>query len=310
MTVDNIMDIMDQELHHAEGAEPATFTEAQHEEDWRKAMAEEMHAIEENGTWELCNLPAVQRAIGLKWMYKLKQNLAGEIVRYKARLVVKGYAQRAGVDFDEVFVPVARLDSVRVLLAVAAQRGWEVHHLDVKSVFLNGDLIEKVYVSHPPGFVIADKEGEVLRLRKALYGLHQAPRAWNAKLDNTLLSLGFTRSPSEHAVYTRGDAASRLLLGVYVDDLVVTGTNLQEIVKFKQEMKEKFKMSDLGLLTYYLGMEVKQASGRITLCQSAYASKLLDKAGMADCNTAAVPMEARLKLSKYSSNPCDHISFI
>jgi hypothetical protein len=297
------MDVMDQELHLAEGAEPATLAEAQAEEGWRTAMAEEMAAIKENDTWELCDLPAGQRAIGLKWVYKLKKNPAGEIVRHKARLVAKGYAQRAGVDFDEVFAPVARLDSVRVLLAVAAHHGWEVHHLDVKSAFLNGDLIEEVYVSQPPGFVISGKEGKVMHLKKALYGLRQAPRAWNVKLDSTLLSLGFTRSPSDHAVYARGNAGSRLLLGVYVDDMVITGSNLQEIARFKQEMKEKFRMSDLGLLTYYLGMEVKQSSGKITLCQSAYASKLLEKAGMADCNAASVPMEARLKLSKDSRNP-------
>jgi hypothetical protein len=175
--------------------------------------------------------------------------------------------------------------------------------MDVKSAFLNGDLMEEVYVTQPPGFVREGEEGKVLRLRKALYGSRQAPRAWNAKLDNTLLLLGFQRSPSEHAIYARGTGDTRLLLGVYVDDLVVTGASTQEISKFKKEMKEKFKMSDLGLLSYYLGIEVKQAAGEITLGQAAYAGKLLDKAGMGDCNPVHVPMEPRLKLSKESSNP-------
>jgi hypothetical protein len=178
-----------------------------------------------------------------------------------------------------------------------------VHHLDVKSAFLNGDLTEEVYVSQPPGFVIDGMEGKVLRLNKALYGLRQALRAWNAKLHSTLRSLGFTRSPSEHAVYVRGEASSRLLLGVYVDDLIVTGNSTPEIAKFKQEMMDRFKMSDLGLLSYYLGMEVTQRNGEITLCQSAYAAKLLEKAGMTNCTTSQVPMEPRLKLSKDSSNP-------
>jgi hypothetical protein len=239
----------------------------------------------------------------LKWVFKLKKNPAGEVVRHKARLVAKGYAQRAGIDFEEVFAPVARLDSVRVLLAIAAHHNWEVHHLDVKSAFLNGDLEEEVYVSQPPGFIIDGMEGKVLRLKKALYGLRQAPRAWNAKLDNTLLSLGFTRSPSEHAVYTRGKDDSRLLLGVYVDDLIVTGGGEQEIARFKREMMTRFKMSDLGLLAYYLGMEVSQGGGKITLCQSAYAGKLLEKAGMANCTLTQMPMEPRLKMSKISSNP-------
>jgi hypothetical protein len=232
-------------------------------------MDEEMASIRENGTWELCDLPAGQRPIGLKWVYKLKKNPAGKVIRHKARLVAKGYAQRAGIDFDEVFAPVARLDSVRVLLAVAAHHSWEVHHLDVKSAFLNGDLTEEVYVSQPPGFVINGMEGKVLRLKKAIYGLRQAPRVWNAKLHSTLLSLGFTRCPSEHAVYAHGDASSRLLIGVYVDDLIITGGSKLEIAKFKREMTDRFKMSDLGMLSYYLGMEVSQGDGKITLCQSA-----------------------------------------
>jgi hypothetical protein len=249
-------------------------------------MEEEMASIVKNGTWELCNLPSGHPSIGLKWVYKLKKNPEGEVVRHKARLVAKGYVQHAGIDFDEVFAPVARLDSVRVLLAIATHHSWEVHHLDMKSANLNDDLTEEVYVSQPPGFVIDGMEGKVLHLNKALYGLHQAPQAWNAKLHNTLRSLGFTQSPSEHAVYVRGEASSRLLLGMYVDDLIVTSSSTPEIAKFKQEMMDRFKMSDLGLLTYYLGIEVTQRNGEITLCQSAYATKLLEKAGMTGCTTS------------------------
>jgi hypothetical protein len=211
--------------------------------------------------------------------------------------VAKGYTQRAGIDFDEVFAPAARLDSVCVLLAIAAHHDWEVHHLDVKSAFLNGDLTEEVYVSQPPGFVINSMEGKVMRLKKALYGLRQVPQAWNAKLHGTLRALGFVRCPSEHAVYARGDASSGLLLGVYVDDLIVTGGSNLAITKFKQEMMDRFRMSDLGLLAYYLGIEVSQGNDMITLCQSAYATKLLEKARMTDCTTTQVPMEPRLKLN-------------
>ncbi|KAF0922593.1 hypothetical protein E2562_039506, partial [Oryza meyeriana var. granulata] len=130
---------------------------------------------------------------------------------HKARLVAKGYVQQPGVDFDEVFAPVARIESVRLLLALTAQEGWPVHHMDVKSAFLNGELIEEVYVRQPPGFTVAGHEDKVLRLDKALYGLRQAPRAWNAKLDETLVALGFSHSASEHAVYARSKGASRLL---------------------------------------------------------------------------------------------------
>jgi hypothetical protein len=180
---------------------------------------------------------------------------------------------------------------------------WEVHHMDVKTAFLNRDLGKEVYVAQPLGFVSAGTSSKVLRLHKALYGLRQAPRAWNTKLNSVLVSLGFTRSPSEHAVYTRGKDKERLLLGVYVDDLILTGASSETIEQFKAKMSTKFSMSDLGLLKLYLGIEVKQSPGAITLKQTAFANSLLEKAGMSGCNTVHVPMEPRLKLSKVSKNP-------
>ncbi|KAF0917106.1 hypothetical protein E2562_016912 [Oryza meyeriana var. granulata] len=164
-----------------------------------------------NQTWSLVPLSPGHRPIGLKWVYKVKKNAASEVIKHKARLVAKGYVQQPSVDFDEVFAPVARIESVRLLLALAAQEGWPVHHMDVKSAFLNGELIEEVYVRQPPGFAVVGHEDKVLRLDKALYGLRQAPRAWNAKLDETLVALGFSHSASEHAVYARSKGASRLL---------------------------------------------------------------------------------------------------
>ncbi len=175
--------------------------------------------------------------------------------------------------------------------------------MDVKSAFLNGDLTEEVYVEQPLGYEKKGEEGKVYKLKKALYGLKQAPRAWNSKLDRSLVSLGFKRCPLEHAVYTKNSKGSNLLVGVYVDDLIITGDSVQEIERFKAQMKNKFSMSDLGLLSYYLGIEVKQSSGEISLCQSAYAVKLLDKCGMSDCYETQVPMDQRHKLSKRSSNP-------
>jgi hypothetical protein len=163
--------------------------------------------------------------------------------------------------------------------------------MDVKSAFLNGELVEEVYVRQPPGFIVNGHEDKVLRLDKALYGLRQAPRAWNIKLDETLVALGFSHSASEHAVYTRGKGVSRLLVGVYVDDLIITGNDASEIVKFKRDMSAKFKMSDLGLLCFYLGIEVHQGSDGIKLSQAAYARKILERAGMASCNPCHTPME-------------------
>jgi hypothetical protein len=136
-----------------------------------------MDAVEKNRTWELADLPRGHCAITLKWVFKLKRDEVDAIIKHKARLVAQGFFQREGINFDDAFAPVARMESVRLLLTLAAQEGWCVHHMDVKSAFLNGDLKEEVYVHQPPGFAVPDKEGKVLRLRKALYGLRQAPRA-------------------------------------------------------------------------------------------------------------------------------------
>jgi len=277
--------------------EPATVEDALSEPCWREAMESEMKAIKDNQTWVATDLPPNQKAIGLKWVFKVKKDPDGNVVKHKARLVAKGYAQRQGVDFEEVFAPVARIETVRVLLALAAQSGWEVHHMHVKSAFLNGDLTETVFVQQPPGFNIGN-EGKVLKLKKALYGLKQAPRAWNAKLDKELISLGFVKSKLEHAVYRRQNKNSFLLVGVYVDDLVISGPSVSDIRQFKLEMKTKFNMSDLGLLSYYLGIEVKQGRDGISLSQNAYAMKILESPGMLNCNPCATPMEARLKLSR------------
>jgi len=151
--------------------EPTCYQEAADDENWRAAMDSELQSIHKNKTWSLVKLPVGHKSIGLKWVFKLKRNAEGEIVKHKARLVAKGYVQKHGVDYDEVFAPVARLDTVRLLLAMAANWGWEVHHLDVKTAFLNGDLVEDVYVSQPDGYAVKGKEKLVYKLSKALYGL-------------------------------------------------------------------------------------------------------------------------------------------
>jgi hypothetical protein len=187
---------------------------------------------------------------------------------------------------------------VRLILAVAANRGWEVHHLDVKSTFLNGELEEEVYVSQPEGYTVKNKEHLVLRLSKALYGLRQAPRAWNIRLDKSLKNLGFRRCVQEQAVYTRVEGRAAVLIGVYVDDLIVTGDDPKQIQAFKQQMTKQFEMSNLGLLSYYLGIEVSQQERCLTLKQTGYAVKVLTQFGMMDCNPTKYPMEQRAQLHK------------
>ncbi|XP_039145607.1 uncharacterized mitochondrial protein AtMg00810-like [Dioscorea cayenensis subsp. rotundata] len=196
------------------------------------------------------HLPDGHKPIGQKWVFKIKKDSEGVVVKHKARLVVKGYVQRKKVDFDE--------------------EGWHMHYMDVKSAFLNGELEEEVYVFQPPG---------------------------------SLLSLGFEKSPLEHAVYKRCAGESKLLIGVYVDDLIITGSDDKEVDRFKKQMIELFQMSNLGLLSYYLGIEVSQTPSGITMSQVGYTKKILEKTGMSDCNSCQTPMETRTKLSKLREEP-------
>ena len=235
--------------------EPSSYNEASKESVWRQAMEEELDSIEKNEIWEMVTPSPGCKRIGLKWVYKIKRKSHGDIVRYKARLMAKGYVQKFGIDYEEVIAPVARMDTIRVLLALAAQEGWQVHHMDVKSAFLNGELEEEVYVKQPDGYVKKGREHLVMRLKKALYGLKQAPRAWYTKLDKCLRSLNFTRSSQEHVVYFKRSGTSRLIIGIYVDNLIITGTENHQIEDFKAQMKNQFEISDLGLLTSYLGIE-------------------------------------------------------
>jgi hypothetical protein len=165
--------------------DPSTYEEAAKFEIWRKAMDQEIESIEKNDTWELTDLPSGGKKIGVKWIYKTKYNEAGKIEKYKARLVAKGYSQQHGIDYNEVFAPVARWDTIRTILALAASKGWDVYQLDVKSAFLHGELVEDVYIEQPPGY---QKQGrnKVYKLKKALYGLKQAPEHGIARLNHTL----------------------------------------------------------------------------------------------------------------------------
>ncbi|KAL8156086.1 hypothetical protein AgCh_001245 [Apium graveolens] len=181
-----------------------------------------------------------------------------EVTKHKARLVAKGYAQEYGIDYEEVYAPVTQLETVRLLLALSAKRNWQVYHLDVKTAFLNGEINEDVYVSQPEGYKKQGHEDLVYKLTKALYGLRQAPRARYAKFNQCLEGLGFICCPYENAVYTRGKGDGCLIIAVYVDDILVTGANVTKIEEFKLEMGVIFEVTDLGRLSYYLGIEVEQ----------------------------------------------------
>ncbi|RVW95066.1 Retrovirus-related Pol polyprotein from transposon RE1 [Vitis vinifera] len=278
--------------------EPAEFEEAEKDDKWIEAMKEELRMIEKNDTWELVDRPQHRKVIGVKWVYRTKLNADGSVNKYKARLVVKGYSQVFGVDFSETFAPVARLDTIRMLLALTAQKGWKTYQLDVKFAFLNGYLQEEIYVKQPKGFQVKGQEEKVYLLKKALYGLKQAPRAWYSRIDEHLQSLGFVKSPSEATLYVKGTDANLIVVSVYVDDLLVTSSNEKLVKEFKAEILKVFEMTDLGLMSYFLGIEVKQDHDGVFISQKKYAKEILNKFHMDDCKRTSTPMYQKEKFSK------------
>ena len=226
-------------------------------------------------------------------------NAQGEIKRYKARLIAKGYKQKAGVDYDEVFAPVARMETIRLLISQAAQFKWPIFQMDVKTTFLNGVLEEEVYVEQPLGYMKAGEEKKVLKLKKALYGLKQAPRAWNTRIDTYFKENGFEQCPYEHALYVKKNGRNVLLVTLYVDDLIFLGSDAQVIEEFKSTMTREFEMTDLGLMRFFLGLEVRQEETGIFISQEKYAKEILKRYKMESCNPASTPMEPGTKLSKF-----------
>ncbi|KAI0510700.1 hypothetical protein KFK09_011309 [Dendrobium nobile] len=267
------------------------------------AMKEEIDAIERNDTWSLISLPKGQKSIGVKWVYKLKKNVEGGVNKFKARLVVKGYKQKQGIDYEKVFAPIAKFDIIRLIFFIAAMNRWQIHQLDVKSAFLNGVLEEEVYVDQPEdqpeGFIVKGKEHMMYRLKKALYGLKQAPRAWNLCIDKHFGEEGFTKCPYEHGVYMKiylND--NKLIICLYVDDLLITCDDEQMIVDFKSTIFRRFDMTDVGLMSLFLGIEVHQKDDGIWICQKRYAKELLEKFRMNHCNSVSTSMQTGVHFTK------------
>jgi hypothetical protein len=281
------------------GSDPIKFEDAVKEDKWRRAMDTEIHAINKNNTWELVDLPRGQKTIGVKWVYKTKLNENGEIDKHKARLVVKGYKQQHGIDYDEVFAPVVRHDTIRLVISLAAQHTWPIFQMDVKSAFLNGDLEEQVYVDQPSGYVKQGYEEQVYKLNKALYGLKQAPRAWYSRIDAFFTKAGFRKCPHEHTLFVKTAGGGKFLfVCLYVDNLIYTGNDGILLQEFKDSMKAEFEMTDLGMMRYFLGIEVMQSTTGIFITQKKYAKEILERFHYQNCNPVKNPIEPGLKLHK------------
>ncbi|GJW31648.1 putative RNA-directed DNA polymerase [Tanacetum coccineum] len=272
-------------------------TQTSQDERWREAMQQEIKALEKNKTWTLEELPEGKRAIDSKWVYKIKYKSNGEVERYKARLVAKGFTQMEGVDYHETFAPVAKLVTVRTLLAVATKKDWIIHQLDVNNAFLHGDLEEEVYMKIPQGFL---KEGEtrVCRLRKSLYGLKQASRNWYHKFTSFLLTLNFKQSKADYSLFTYQKEEIYVAILIYVDDVIIVGNNTKKIHQIKKQLDDEFSIKDLGQLKYFLGIEVAKTSDGLVISQRKYTLDILKDSGMVGCRPSAFPFEQGTKLDK------------
>jgi hypothetical protein len=230
-------------------------------------------------------------------VYKVKHNADGSVSRYKARLVTKGYAQTYGIDYEETYSLVAKMTTIRTIIAMAATKGWSLHQMDVKNVFLHGDLQEEVYMEQPIGYVDQTHPNLVCRLKKALYSLKQAPRAWSDKIGQYLVTSGFQTSNANFSLYVKKTDHGIVVIVIYVDDLIIIRNNATNISDLKKILKQKFEMKDLGKLHYFLSIEVIQSPKGIWLLQRQYALNKLSKYGMTGCKPILIPLEQNVKLS-------------
>lgn len=283
-------------------SEPQTYEEALASDDaelWKGAMDEEIASLLKLNTWTLEEVPDGTRKLPMKWVYKIKRDAKGNIERYKARLVAKGFLQREGVDFDEVFAPVSKHTTLRTLLSIVAAEDFELHQLDVKTAFLNGELEETIYMKQPQGY----EEGgsnTVCRLNKAIYGLRQAPRAWHTRLKKELEDMGFVASEADPGLYVLHTKTGKVYALVYVDDILVAARSAAEMDGVKQRLMEAFDVRDLGESSFFLGMEIERdrAEKTLKLSQKRLTSELVDKYGLADVKMKTTPLSVSVKLVK------------
>ncbi|KAJ9538811.1 hypothetical protein OSB04_031544 [Centaurea solstitialis] len=269
--------------------EPKKAHDAMKDPSWIEAMQEELLQFVLQHVWDLVDLPRGHRVIGTKWIFRNKTDERG--------IVAQGYTQEEVIDYDDVFAPVARIEAIRLFLAFASYKGFKVYQMDVKSAFLYGTIDEEVYVSQPPGFEDPKYPDKVYKLRKALYGLHQAPRAWYDTLSSYLLENKFERGVIDKTLFIKRTKTDMLLVQIYVDDIIFGSTRDDMCKEFEELMHKKFKMSSMGELTFFLGLQVKQKTDGIFINRSKYVALMLQKFGMTDAKPASTPMETHKHLT-------------
>lgn len=275
--------------------EPANFTEASQYPLWLEAMAKEIDALNSNHTWDLTDLPPEKRAIGSKWVFKVKLKSDGSLERCKARLVAKDFNQRYGVDYEETFSPVVKMSKIRCLLSLAASRKWSLYQLDINNAFLHGDLFEEVYMKVPDG--ISYPFNKVCKLRKSIYGLKQASREWFAKLLVRLKNQDFIQSKNDYSLFIRKSERLICIAAVYVDDIILTVTHTKGILNLKAHLHHQFGIKDLSLLNYFLGIEVSYLTDGIFLSHKKFTNELLSECGQDLSHKAFTQLPLHVKLT-------------
>ncbi|KAJ9540986.1 LOW QUALITY PROTEIN: hypothetical protein OSB04_027492 [Centaurea solstitialis] len=276
---------------------PRSTAQAMCDPHWRAAMDAEMAAILSNYTWDLVPKPSDANIVGNRWLFRHKFDSNGCLERYKARLVAQGFSQQPGLDFDDTFSPVVKPATIRTVLSISISRNWPIHQLDVKNAFLHGDLTETVYMRQPPGYVNNSFPDHVCRLRKALYGLKQAPRAWYHRFAVYLYSLGFLSSKTDTSLFTYHRGSDTIYLLLYVDDIILTASSPTLISMVISKLSSEFPMSDLGPLSFFLGIAASRSRSGLFLSQSAFAQEILARADMVSCNPCSTPADTRTKLA-------------
>lgn len=261
--------------------EPERYHKAKEKKEWVKEMEEEIRALEANETWEITSLPPGRKPIGCRWVYKVKLKHDGSVERHKSRLVAKGYSQKEGVDFVDSFSPVAKVVIVRIILALAAANGWGLHQLDVNNAFLHGFLEEELYMEPPEGYGRI-KPRQVCKFKKSLYGSKQASRQWNVELTRQLHAYGFKQSSYDHCLFVLKTTEYRIILLVYVDDILLTRTSEEEIEKMKRFLDAKFTVKDLKTAKYFLGLELTRSNEGLFVNQRKYVLDLLEDVNLID----------------------------
>jgi hypothetical protein len=272
--------------------DPATMEEAissLQSKEWSTAMDKEIASLKEHGTWDLVDLPIGRRPVGVKWVFKVKYSGDGILEKFKARLVAKGYLQRKGVDYEETYAPVARMTSMRVILAIAAHEGLRVEQMDVNSAYLNGWMDTEVFMRQPPGYIDQAYPNRVCKLNKGLYGLKQAGRIWYEAVHSFIEELGFLRTTADPCVYTRTSPEGRVIVGLHVDDFVLAGQPCA-IDTFRNEFRTRFSTKELGEAKYIVGLQISQSFFGITVSQSTYIKSFVQDIVPNDTHTVDVPL--------------------